>query len=353
MRRSSTGYSRTSRGEKGMRPSFRRKRDLYLLVSSGLFLLFALIIELFSGPLSISRSTVYLSWAAILTAAAMIIALYFRGRFSRKSSDLTPTSRIMRSFTISFGLVLFFILIILPLTSIFKFAFQDGPGMFWEAVTSEEALNAFQNSLTIALICTAINLVVGTLMAFILVRYRFPGRSLLRALIDLPIAIPTAVVGLSLMMLYGPIGLLGPLLQERGIQVVLALPGVVLAHVFVTFPFMIRSVSVVLEKMDRNLEDSAMTLGAGRFRTFWNVVLPSIRTGMVAGSALTFTRSLGEFGATLFVAGGVFATGPLFIATLNEDIQFQEACSVSIVLMVFPFILLLGLNGLVDRMEGA
>ncbi len=336
-----------------MRTSHGRKRYQYLVASSGLFLLFALILELLSGPLSMPRTRGFLSWAAILTASAIILVLYFQGIFSRKPTELSPTSRMMKSFTISFGLVLFFILIILPLTSIFKFAFQDGPGMFWEAVTSEEALNAFQNSLTIALICTAINLIVGTLMAFILVRYRFPGRSLLRALIDLPIAIPTAVVGLSLMMLYGPIGLLGPLLNDKGIQVVLALPGVVLAHVFVTFPFMIRSVSVVLEKMDRSLEDSAMTLGAGRFRTMWNVVLPSIRSGMVAGSALTFTRSLGEFGATLFVAGGVFATGPLFIATLNEDIQFQEACSVSIVLMVFPFILLLGLNSLVDRMEGA
>jgi len=332
--------------------AFGKRWETYILVLSAMIICMALVAELLSGFSSASFFSSYLTPAAIIAGTGVLFLLLFVGTFSKGSSDTSPMARVTRSFTISLGLLVFAVLIILPLTSIFRFAFEDGPVMFWEAVTSEEAFNAFQNSLMIACICTILNLLVGTLIAFMLTRYRFPGRSMLRALIDLPIAIPTAVVGLSLMMLYGPMGLLGPLLNDRGIQVVLALPGVVLAHVFVTFPFMIRSVSVVLEKMDRNLEDSAMTLGAGRFRVFLNVMLPSMRSGMIAGSALTFTRSLGEFGATLFVAGGVFATGPLFIATLNEDIQFQEACSVSIVLMVFPFLILLGLNALVDKMEG-
>ncbi|MBN1540275.1 MAG: ABC transporter permease [Candidatus Thermoplasmatota archaeon] len=254
--------------------------------------------------------------------------------------------------TISLGIVLFGFLVLLPLTSIFKFAFQDGLGPFIDAVSSKEALNAFRNSLLIAFVTTLINLVVGTLLAFVITKYRFPGRSVLRSLIDMPIAIPTAVVGLSLMMLYGPIGILGPLLEENGIQVVMAMPGVLLAHVFVTSPFMVRSVSPVLEKIDRNVEEAALTLGASRTKAFFYVTLPSIRSGLIAGSALTFTRSLGEFGATLFIAGGMITTGPLYIYYLSDSkFDFQGATSIAIILMVLPFSLLLILNAIVRKLE--
>lgn len=254
---------------------------------------------------------------------------------------------------ISSAVALFFFLVLLPLTSTFKFAFQDGWGGFWGAITSVEALNALRNSLIVATVVTLVNMAVGVLIAYVIVRYRFPGRGVLRALIDLPIAIPTAVVGLSLMMLYGPMGLLGPLLEDAGVEVMMALPGVVLAHIFVTFPFMIRSISVSLEKLDPSHEEAAQTLGATRAQTLAHVVLPSVRGGLVAGTALTFTRSLGEFGATLFVAGGMIQTGPLHIYYLSDSkFDFQGATSVAILLMVLPFVLLLTLNFLVDRMEG-
>ncbi len=254
--------------------------------------------------------------------------------------------------TISLGVVLFGFLVILPLTSVFKFSFQDGVGPFIDAVTSENALNAFKNSLVIAGITTCINMVVGTLLAFAITKYDFPGRSVLKSLIDLPIAIPTAVVGLSLMMLYGPMGMLGPILQENGIKVVMAMPGVLLAHVFVTSPFMIRSLCPVLEKIDRNVEEAALTLGANKTKTFFFVTLPSIRSGLIAGSALTFTRSLGEFGATLFIAGGMITTGPLYIYYLSDSsFDFQGATSIAVVLMVLPFSLLLILNAVVRKME--
>lgn len=254
---------------------------------------------------------------------------------------------------ISSAVVLFFFLVLLPLTSTFKFAFEDGWGGFWEAITTEDALNALWNSLIVATVATLVNMAVGILIAYVIVRYEFPGRSVFRALIDLPIAIPTAVVGLSLMMLYGPMGLLGPLLDDAGIAVMMALPGVVLAHIFVTFPFMVRSVSVSLEKLDPAQEEAAQTLGATRAQTFVHVVLPSVRGGLVAGTALTFTRSLGEFGATLFVAGGMIQTGPLYIYYLSDSkFDFQGATSVAILLMVLPFVLLLALNRLVDWMEG-
>lgn len=240
----------------------------------------------------------------------------------------------------------------MPLGSIVSFAFGDGVPEFVDAITSEEAMTAFKNSLLIALIATCINMVAGTLIAFVITRYSFPGKPIFRALIDLPIAIPTAVVGLSLMMLYGPMGVLGPLLTSKGLQVVMAMPGMVLAHVFVTFPFTVRSVSVVLERMDPSLEEAASTLGANGFERFIHVILPSIRGGLIAGGALTFTRSLGEFGATLFIAGGMVMTGPLYIYYLsNSNFDFQAATSVAVLLMVFPFLILLLLNHIVERIE--
>ena len=261
--------------------------------------------------------------------------------------------RLTRWVLIWSSFALFFFLVLLPLTSTFKFAFEDGVGGFWEAITEAAAVNALKNSAIVATLATLVNMVVGILIAYVIVRYSFPGRDVFRALIDLPIAIPTAVVGLSLMMLYGPMGLLGPILEDSGIQVMMALPGVLLAHIFVTFPFMIRSVSVSLEKLDVSQEEAAQTLGATRAQTFILVVLPSIRGGLVAGTALTFTRSLGEFGATLFVAGGMIQTAPLYIYYLSDSkFDFQGATSMAILLMVLPFILLLVLNRFVDWMEG-
>jgi sulfate ABC transporter permease subunit len=254
--------------------------------------------------------------------------------------------------TITFGIVLFGFLVILPLTSVFRFAFEGGVGPFFDAVTSEDAINAFRNSLVIAGLTTSVNLLVGTLLAFTITKFRFPGRSVLRSLIDLPIAIPTAVVGLSLMMLYGPMGLLGPLMEKGGMDIVMAMPGILLAHIFVTSPFMVRSICPVLEKIDRNVEEAALTLGANKVKTFFFVTLPSIRSGMVAGSALTFTRSLGEFGATLFIAGGMIQTGPLYIYYLSDSkFDMQGATSIAVILMVLPFTLMLVLNAIVKRME--
>ncbi len=272
--------------------------------------------------------------------------IYAKGEYKLNST------RQVRYTLISIGSILFIILVLMPLGSVIRFAFGEGLSEFTDAVTSEEALQAFRNSLLIAFISTCVNLVVGTLIAFIITRYRFPGKQIFKALIDLPIAIPTAVVGLSLMMLYGPMGVLGPLLTENGIQMVMAVPGIVLAHVFVTFPFTVRSVSVVLERMDPSLEEAASTLGANGWDRFIHIVLPSIRSGMIAGGALTFTRSLGEFGATLFIAGGMVMTGPLYIYYLsNSTFDFQAATSVAVLLMVFPFLILLLLNHLVERME--
>jgi sulfate transport system permease protein len=155
-----------------------------------------------------------------------------------------------------------------------------------------------------------------------------------------------------MMMLYGPQGLLGPIMEDRGILVVMDLKGILLAHIFVTFPFMVRAISVSVEKLDLGQEDAALTLGASKLQTFWHVTLPSIRGGIIAGTALTFTRSLGEFGATLFIAGGMIKTAPIYIYYMTESkFDFQAATSVAIILMLIPFALLLILNYIAERLD--
>jgi len=253
---------------------------------------------------------------------------------------------------VSLAFALFFVFVLMPLTSTVRFAFQDGPGKFWGAITTKDALNALGNSMLIATVVTLVNLGTGILIAWVIVRHDFPGRSIFRTLIELPIAVPTAVVGISFIMLYSPEAFLGKMTDSWGLAIIPSVTGIILAHIFVTFPFMVRSVSVVLEKLDPAQEEAAHTLGASRRQTMWHVTLPALRGGVVAGVALTFTRSLGEFGSTFMLAGGVLRTGPLEIYHLSEvNLDFQAASSVAILLMVLPFVILFGLNWAVDRME--
>ena len=253
---------------------------------------------------------------------------------------------------VSLAFALFFVFVLMPLTSTVRFAFQDGPGKFWGAITTKDALNALGNSMLIATVVTMVNLGTGILIAWVIVRHDFPGRSIFRTLIELPIAVPTAVVGISFIMLYSPEAFLGKMTDAWGLAIIPSVTGIILAHIFVTFPFMVRSVSVVLEKLDPAQEEAAHTLGASRRQTMWHVTLPALRGGVVAGVALTFTRSLGEFGSTFMLAGGVLRTGPLEIYHLSEvNLDFQAASSVAILLMVLPFVILFGLNWAVDRME--
>jgi len=253
---------------------------------------------------------------------------------------------------ISLAFALFFVFVLMPLTSTVRFAFDKGGGQFVEAITTEGALNALGNSLLIATIVTLVNMGTGLTIAWVIVRYRFPGRSIFRTLIELPIAVPTAVVGISFLMLYSPTAFLGTMMHSWGLRAISALALIIFAHIFVTFPFMVRSLSVVMEKLDPAQEEAAHTLGATRRQTLWHVTLPALRGGLIAGIALTFTRSLGEFGSTFMLAGGKVWTGPLEIYRLSEVlIDYQAASAVAILLMVLPFVILFGLNWLVDRMD--
>jgi len=199
--------------------------------------------------------------------------------------------------------------------------------------------------LSIALIVVAVHVAFGTIVAWVLVRHRFPGRSVLNALIDLPFAMSAVVVGYMLLLLFGRRGLLAPILQALDIQVAFAVPGMVLATLFVTLPFMIRELMPVLEEFDIEQERAAATLGASSWQTFRLVTLPALRWGFVYGIILTFARALGEFGAVLVIGGGVQGrteTATLYIFRALDERQYVGAYSAALVLGLCSLLLVLG-----------
>ncbi|MGE5752390.1 MAG: molybdate ABC transporter permease subunit, partial [Deltaproteobacteria bacterium] len=239
---------------------------------------------------------------------------------------------------------LFFLLILFPLVSLNQYAVREGLGIFWSRLREPGALGALRLTAAVALATTIVNGVIGTAMAFVLTRYRFPGRRAVNALVDIPLAIPTVVTGFALLLLYGPMGALGKYLGERDVQVMFSFPGLLLGHVFVTFPFMVRAVGAVLESAPRSAEDAARTLGAKEWQLFFLVTLPSIKEGLVAGSFLTFSRSLGEFGASIMVSGNLVGrtqTAPLYIFSRFNTGDVEGAAAIAILLALASFLILL------------
>ena len=208
------------------------------------------------------------------------------------------------------------IMVVLPLLALAIQAAAPGPAKFWAALNDPFALHALKLTFATALAMVVVNAVTGTATAWVLVRYKFPGKGVANALVDLPFALPTIVAGLMLVALFGPTGTLGTILGRYGFEVVYRKPGIVLALLFVTYPFVVRSVQPVLLEMDRGKEEAAETLGAGPFATFWRVTLPTLLPSILTGSALSFSRALGEFGSVVLVAGNrplETKTGPLHI----------------------------------------
>lgn len=235
-------------------------------------------------------------------------------------------------------------LLILPIIAIFVFAGRGGWWAFWETVQKPDAQFALRLSLWIAMWTSLANAVVGTFTAYVLSKYRFRGRGPLTILVNLPVAIPTVVIGTSLILLWGPIGLLGRYLVPAGFQPIFAPFGIFLAHLLVTFPYMLGAVKPVLDELEITYEEAAYTMGAGRVRTFFYVILPALKGGLFSGTLLTFAHSLGEFGATAMVSGNLrmkTQTAPLFIFAQFEAGQIEVANAVAAVLAVFSFIIFL------------
>jgi sulfate/thiosulfate transport system permease protein len=251
------------------------------------------------------------------------------------------------------GLGYVMLLLLLPLGFIFYKTFEDGISPPLEAITSPDGLHALKLTLLMVAIAVPLNTVFGVLCAVLLVRHRWWGNSIVDAVINLPFAISPVVIGLSLFLLYGNQGWFGPGLAEAGIQVLFSVPGMVLASIFVSLPFVVRETVPVLQEIGTEQEQAASTLGANGWQTFWRITLPAIRWGVAYGVVLTTARVLGEFGAVSVVTGSVSGTTqtlPLFVQKQYENFNLPGAFGASVVLALLALTTLLAMN-LLKRKE--
>jgi sulfate/thiosulfate transport system permease protein len=263
-------------------------------------------------------------------------------------SSATPAGLILRGASLGYlGLM-----VALPLLALALGAAEPGARAFWNELSNPFAWHALKLTFTTALAMVLVNAVTGTATAWVLVRYPFPGKSIVNSLIDLPFAVPTIVTGLMLVVLYGPTSVLGTIMGQYGWRVIYETPGIVLALLFVTYPFVIRSVQPVLLEMEHAEEEAAATLGAGPFTTFRRVTLPTLWPAIITGSALAFSRALGEFGSVILVAGNrplATQTAPMYIYGEVESGNRHGALVLSAVLLACSLGILIFLNILQRR----
>jgi sulfate transport system permease protein len=252
-------------------------------------------------------------------------------------------------------LVLFMLpLVFLPLASIFLFGTSKGFTPFWNALCAPEAIFALKLSLATSFWATVFNVLFGLGAAYVLSRYRFWGRNALIVSISLPTAIPTAVAGFALLLLWGPNGTLGRLLAPHGFQIMFTAGAIILANIFVTFPLAFGVIKAVFDTMNHSLEEASATIGANRWQTFFHVTLPSLRGAIVSGALLTFARAVGEFGSTILVSGnlaGRTQTAPLYIFAKFNEGQIEAANAIAIVLALLSFLIFSALFFARDRLE--
>jgi sulfate transport system permease protein len=248
----------------------------------------------------------------------------------------------------------FAILILAPTVALVRGAFAGGLSPFLAAIRSVDARHAFTLTLWITALATLVNTVFGLAFAVVLVRHKFWGKSIFDGMVDLPFAVSPIIAGLMLIILYGPQGWLGRWIEPMGLRVVYNWPGMLLATTFVTLPFVVREVVPVLREFGVEQEEVSYTLGAGRWRTFWLVTLPSIRWGLAYGVTLTVARALGEFGALLVVSGNILGrtqTATLYIHDGIESFNTEGAYAASVLLAGVSFVMLIGMETLRKRVE--
>lgn len=258
-------------------------------------------------------------------------------------------SGVLPGFGPALGYTLFYIglLVLLPLSALVLRASALGPAEILALVTEERALAAFRLTFGASFVASCINVVGGLLLAWVLVRYRFPGHGVIEALVDLPFALPTAVAGISLTSLYAENGVIGELLARFGVKVAFTPLGIVIALVFVGIPFVVRTVQPVLAELEVDVEEAAAILGATRLQTFARVILPALLPAALTGFALAFARSLGEYGSVVFISGnmpGVTEIVPLLIVTKLEQYDYVGATAIASVMLFASFAVLFGIN---------
>jgi sulfate transport system permease protein len=244
------------------------------------------------------------------------------------------------------------LIVLLPVVAILQAGFSDGLAALRSALSSFGAWEAIRLSLFMALITAVVNGVMGTLLAYVLVRIKFPGRSVLSTIIDLPFAVPTLVAGVMIRAIYGPNSAMGGFLHDHGIDVVFTQIGILLALLFVTLPLVVRTVQPVLLELDPAEEEASRVLGAGRWTTFRRVMFPALLPAVAGGMLLTFARCLGEFGAIVIVSGnltGKTLTAPVFIFQLTSQFKYAEAAAVSALLFSMAFVLVIITERLVSK----
>ena len=257
--------------------------------------------------------------------------------------------RVMPGFGLSLGFTVFYLalIVLIPLSAVFIKTFTMTWEAFWAAVTSERVMASYRLSFGASLLAALINVVFGGIVAWILVRYQFPGKRIIDALVDLPFALPTAVAGITLTALYSTNGWIGRYLDALGWKVAFTPVGVVVAMTFIGLPFVVRTVQPVLEDAERELEEAAASLGANSWQTFTRIIFPTIMPAMLTGFALAFARATGEYGSVIFIAGNmpmVSEITPLFIITKLEQYDYTGATAIAVVMLVVSFILLLTIN---------
>lgn len=265
----------------------------------------------------------------------------------RKTTWRPPS--VLPGFGLTFGFTLAWLtlVVLLPLATLFLKTAGMGWSEFLAVAFSDRALAAYQLSFGTAAVASLVNAVFGLLVAWVLVRYPFPGRRVVSALVDLPFALPTAVAGIALTALYAPNGWLGQYLAPLGIKVAFTSLGITIALVFIGLPFVVRSVEPVLADLGREVEEAAATLGARRWQVFARVIFPAITPALVTGCSLAFARGVGEYGSVIFISGnmpGRTEIAPLLIVTQLEQYAYAGATAIAAVMMVVSFSILLGLN---------
>jgi sulfate transport system permease protein len=262
-----------------------------------------------------------------------------------------PRLRVLPGFRLTLGYTLAYLslLVLIPLAAVFLKTAELSLAEFWNVVTAPRVVASYKLSFGMSLLAAGINAVFGLLLAWALVRYSFPGKKLIDALVDLPFALPTAVAGISLTALYAKNGWIGQFLEPLGIQVAFKPLGVLVALVFIGLPFVVRTVQPILEDLDTELEEAATSLGAQRWQAFRHVILPIVFPALLTGFALAFARAVGEYGSVIFIAGNIPMVSeitPLMIITKLEQYDYTGATAIATVMLILSFTLLLIINGL-------
>jgi sulfate transport system permease protein len=252
-------------------------------------------------------------------------------------------------FGLTMGLTLTWlsIIVLIPLAGLVFKTFELSFDQFWAIITSRRTLNALKTSFGLAFLAAIVNLVMGMVIVWALVRYRFPGRRLFDAIVDIPFALPTAVAGVALTSLFAQKGWLGAPLGELGIKVAFTPTGIFVAMVFIGIPFVVRTVQPVLIDLDSEIEEAAASLGASRWNTVWRVILPSLTPAMLTGFALAFARAVGEYGSVIFIAGNlpnISEIAPLLIVIRLSEYRYADATAIAVVMLLASFLIIFAIN---------